>query len=129
MNAFLTAIGWWNFLGSFIMVGMLNESFGKKLLNEWTQIFKENFTLNYWGKLWLFWAAGLNVFFGLVNIMSVQWEYNEIKEFLVYSDLIAYLIFFSLTIWGLKAGRLGSGVYSVFIIFAFWICWGLWVII
>lgn len=126
MNTFLLSLGWWNFIGSIMMLGMLYEPFGKKMLNEWTRIFKDDFVLDYWGKLWLFWAAGLNIFFGLINILAVKWDYENVKEFLVYSDLLAYLIFIGLAAWGITAKRLGSGAYSVFIIFSFWIGWGIY---
>jgi len=123
MNSFLLAVGWWNFGGSLIMLFALNQKFGKKLFNDWTKIFKEEFTLDYWGKFWLFWAAGLNVFFGLVNVLSVKWGYEEIKYFLVYSDIFSYTVFLGLGIWGLVSGRCAGGIYSVFVIFLFWLSW------
>ncbi len=123
MNNFLLTVGWWNFGGSLVMLCTLNEAFGKKLYNEWTKIFKPEFTLDYWGKLWLFWAAGINVFFGLVNVMAVKWGYAEIKEFLVYTDIVSYSAFLLLAVWGHVAGRCGSGIYSVYVIFSFWISW------
>ena len=45
MNNYLNAVGWWNFAGSLMMIGMLNQSFGKKMLNDWTKIFKTEFEL------------------------------------------------------------------------------------
>lgn len=129
MDAFLLAIGYWNFFGSVIMLCFLNENFGQNILNNWTKIFDEKFLLNYWVKLWIFWAAGLNIFFGLINIMSVKWGYPELKIFLVYSDLIAYFIFISLAFWGLISKRMGTGVYAVFVIFTFWLLWGVYVLI
>ncbi|MBK7811603.1 MAG: hypothetical protein IPO62_11560 [Saprospiraceae bacterium] len=51
MDTYLLAIGWWNFLGSLIMLGFIFEAFGQKVLNEWTLIFKDKFVLDYWGKL------------------------------------------------------------------------------
>jgi hypothetical protein len=125
MDQYLLSIGWWNFGGSLFMLGMLNNSFGKKVLNEWTKIFKTEFHLDYWGKFWLAWAIGLNIFFGLVNILSVSWGYPEVKQFLICSDLVAYSCFLLPAIWGLSAGRVGSGIYSVFVIFSFWIAWGI----
>lgn len=126
MDTFLLALGWWNFGGSIMMMFFLNENFGKKVLIDWTQIFATEFKLNYWGKLWLFWAAGINIFFGLINILSVKWGYLPLKEFLVISDLIAYGILLSLAIWGWQCKRMGTGVYSVFIVFAGWIVWGIY---
>lgn len=129
MDTYLLAIGWWNFLGSIMMLGFFHQPFGKKMLNEWTKIFSTEFALDYWGKLWLIWAIGLNIFFGLINILAVKWGFIEVKMFLVWFDIIAYLLFVGLAIWGIKAKRCGEGAYSVFIIFGVWIIWGLWVVI
>ena len=125
MDTYLLAIGWWNFIGSIMMLGMFYEPFGQKMLNEWCLMFKDKFTLDYWAKLWFGWASGLNIFFGLVNIMAVTWGYNEVKIFLIWLDIIAYLIFVGLVVWGLKAERLlRPGAYSAFAIFGIWIVWG-----
>jgi hypothetical protein len=111
------------------MLGFLYQPLGKKLLNDYMQLFKDEFKLDYWGRIWLFWAACLNIFFGLINILAAKWEHLELMLFLIKVDLVAYLIFVGLAIWGLLAGRLGKGVYSVFIVFAGWISWGTWTII
>lgn len=124
LSTFLNAIGYWNFFGSVLMLFFLNEKFGKQVLNEWTKIFKTEFQLNYWSKLWLFWAAGINVFFGLINVMAVEWNNLQLQLFMLRTDLIAYSVFISLSVWGWRTGHLGSGVYSVWIIFLGWIIWG-----
>ncbi len=123
MDNFLLAIGYWNLFGSIMMMFFLNENFGKKVLNEWTRIFAEEFKLNYWVKFWLFWAAGINIFFGLINVMAVSWGYAEVKLFLLRMDILAYLIFIVAAFWGWKEGRLGSGIYSVILIFSGWLIW------
>ena len=124
MDIYLLALGWWNFIGSIMMIGFFHQSFGKKMLNEWTKIFTTDFSLDYWGKLWLMWAIGLNIFFGLINILSVKWGYNNVKVFLIWADIIAYAFFIGLALWGLKVKRCGSGIYAAFFIFFFWIIWG-----
>lgn len=124
MDTYLLSVGWWNFIGSMMMMVMLYQPFGQKLLVDWTKIFKDNFVLDYWGRLWLFWASGLNILFGLINIMAVKWGYTDVKSFIIWMDLASYLTFTCLSIWGLIAGRLGSGVYSVFAIFGMWMIWG-----
>ena len=73
----------------------------------------------------MMWAIGLNIFFGLLNILAVKWGYIEVKTFLIWFDIIAYLMFVGLAIWGIKAKRTGEGIYSAFIIFGVWIIWGL----
>ncbi|HYG50431.1 MAG TPA: hypothetical protein VD905_05985, partial [Flavobacteriales bacterium] len=72
------------------------------------------------------WAAGINVFFGLINIMAVKWGYPELKQFCAITDICAYSIFLCLALWGHAVGRMGSGVYSVYIIFSGWIGWGIY---
>lgn len=128
MDTYLLAIGWWNFVGSIMMMFMLNQSIGNKIMVKWCLIFKEKYAVGYYGKLWLFWAAGLNVFFGLINIMAVKWGYPEVKAFLIWTDIIAYLMFIGLSVWGLIAGRCASGIYVAFFIFTVWITWGLMVL-
>ena len=129
MNTYLLAIGWWNFGGSIMMLGMIYQPFGQKILNEWCLMFKDKFTLDYWGKLWFLWAVGLNIFFGLVNIMAVKWGYDDVKIFLIWFDIIAYLMFVGLAAWGLKVGRLlKPGAYTAFVIFSVWVVWGYWVV-
>ena len=125
MDTYLTALGWWNLIGSIFMLSLLNPSFGKKVFNEWTKIFKTEYEQGYWGRFWLAWVIGLNIFFALINIFSVHWGYEEIKKFCIICDLAAYSMFMGLAIWGIKAGRCGSGIYSVFVIFGIWIGWGI----
>ncbi len=128
MNTYLLSLGWWNLTGSILMIGFFNEAFGKKVLNEWTKIFSTEFALDYWGKFWLMWSIGLNIFFALMNILAVSWGYPEVKRFLIGFDIVAYLLFIGLAIWGMKAKRTGEGIYYAFLIFGTWIIWGLWVI-
>jgi hypothetical protein len=75
MNTYLLAIGWWNLVGSILMLGLFNEWFGKKIFNEWSKIISTEYKLDYWGKFWLSWAIGTNIFFALINILSVKWGY------------------------------------------------------
>jgi hypothetical protein len=108
-----------------MMMGFFNESFGKKMLNDWCKIFVTEFKLDYWSRFWLGWAIGLNIFFGLINVYAANWDFEPLKRFIVYFDMAAYMAFLGLAIWGIRTKHCGSGIYSVFIIFAIWIVWGL----
>lgn len=125
MDTFLLALGWWNFVGSIMMLFMVYQPFGHNVLVVWTRIFRDDFVLNYWGKLWLLWAAGINIFFGLMHIMAVKWGYLDVKLFLIKMDIAIYAIFVLLVIWGISAKRMGSGVYSVFVVFLVWLTWAI----
>jgi hypothetical protein len=129
MKTYLLVLGWWNLIGCGLMLGFFNETFGRKMLNEWTRIFATPYTLDYWSKFWLSWAIGLNVFFALVNILAAKWEFLPLMRFTVGIDIMAYLLFIGLTVWGVTAKRTGSGIYSVFVIFAIWLSWGTWALI
>lgn len=125
MNYYLLALGWWNLVGSLMMIGLFNESFGKKLMNDWTKIFVTEFKLDYWGKFFMGWAIGLNIFFGLINIYAAGLDVESLKRFIICFDMGAYLIFIGLAVWGMITKHLGTGVYSVFVIFGVWLIWGL----
>ncbi|MFZ5554632.1 MAG: hypothetical protein ACOZCO_16040 [Bacteroidota bacterium] len=125
MQLYLQTLGWWNFIGSIMMLFFINEKFGNNMLVVWTKMFKDDFKLDYWGKLWLMWAAGINIFFGLINILSVHWGHLDVMTFLTQMDVGIYIVFVGLVIWGMKAGRMGSGAWSAFVIFGVWIGWGI----
>ena len=121
----MLAIGWWNLIGSLMMIGFFNESFGKKMLNEWTKIFATEFKLDYWSKLWMGWTIGLNIFFGAVNILAADYALEELKIAIIAFDIFGYAFFLALAFWGMRVGRCGIGIYSVFLIFLMWIGWAI----
>lgn len=126
MDTYLLSLGWWNFAGSILMIGFFYQSFGKKMLNDWTKIFNTEFVLDYWGKFWLTWSIGLGIFFGLVNIYAAKLNYVEVKEFLIWLDVVAYIFLMGLSLSQIKAKRTSSGIYVALLVFAFWISWGVW---
>lgn len=128
MINYLFAIGWWNLTGSILMLAFLNESLGNNILIEWTGIFKTKFDLGYYGKLLLLWAVGLNTFFALINILASYWKHAEMMTFLLWTDILVYILFIISGIWGLIAKRCGSGIYVTFLISLIWISWGVFVL-
>jgi len=125
MESYLIAVGMWNLVVSFLMIGFFYEAFGKKLLNEWTKIFTIEFKLDYWSKFWLGWAIGLKIFFGAVNIMAASSAKIEMQVMIICFDLLAYITLVCLAIWGKRVGRCGTGIYSVYFVFTIWIGWGI----
>ncbi|MDQ3764709.1 MAG: hypothetical protein M3460_25215 [Actinomycetota bacterium] len=126
MDTYLLSLGWWNFAGSILMIGFFYQSFGKKMLNDWTKIFNTEFVLDYWGKFWLTWSIGLGIFFGLVNIYAAKLNYVEVKGFLIWFDVVAYIFLMGLSLSQIKAKRTSLGIYVALLVFAFWISWGVW---
>ena len=128
MDSYLLILGLWNIIGCLVMFAFIKDSNANKLLVEWSQIFTEKYSTGYYGKLWLIWAIGVNIFFALINIMCIYWNILEIKEFVIWADIIIYILFILLSIIGLKSGKLGKGIYIGFLIFITWILWGFSVI-
>jgi hypothetical protein len=126
MKTYMLALGWWNFIGCFMMLGFFNEAFGRKVFNEWTKIMAVPFTLDFWSRFWMGWAIGLNFFYAGINLMAANWEFLPLMKFTVICDIVAYVFFMGLSIWGLAKKRLGAGGYSVFIVFGVWLGWGIW---
>lgn len=129
MKAYLLALGWWNLAGCGLMLGFFSESFGKKMLNEWTKIFAVPYSLEYWSRFWLAWAIGLNVFFALVNILAAGYEFLPLMRLCIGMDLVAYALFIGLSLWGMAARKTGTGIYAALAIFATWMGWGAWALL
>ena len=125
MNEFLISLGIWNFFGTVLLFFCFIQDFGKKVLNDWTKIFTKEFKLDYWSKFWMAWALGLNLFYAVVNIMSADAADIELKVVIILFDILAYITFLGLAIWGKRSGNCGSGIYSVIVIFSIWITWGI----
>lgn len=124
MDTYLLAVGYWNLAGSIMMMGMISPYIGNKMLVEWSRIFSAQFQLGFYGKLWLFWAAGLNIFFGVTHITAATWD-EAIQMFFIKADIVIYIIFILLGIWGIIAKKCGIGIYVAFGVFLIWIGWGM----
>ena len=125
MDLYLKNVGYWNLIGSLLMFLFFSRALGNRILVNWSQIFRERYELNYYSKLWLLWAIGLNLFFAIINILAAWWSFEELKLFLIRADVIIYLIFIGLTVRGLVIKQLGAGAYVALIIFAAWSFWGI----
>ncbi len=124
MDSYLIAVGLWNFIGAFFMLTFLNGKIAQLILVDWTKIFKKNYENSFFAKIWLVWAAGLNIFFGAINILCTKWAMPDLKIFIIYFDLVAYILFIIMGIWGVKTKNCGVGIYVAMAIFLFWIIWG-----
>jgi len=125
MDLYLKAIGWWNLIGALFMLVFLSESIGNKVLVEWSKIFTEKYSVTYYVKFWLVFAIGLNLFYGLMNIMAGHWSLPNVSTAIIYMNVIAYICVLAMAIWGLVAGKCGPGIYVGFVIFGIWILWGI----
>ena len=125
MSLYLQSLGWWNLVGSVLIFFFLNEKIGNAILVKWGGLFKEEFTHNFYSRLWICWAAGMNIFFALVNIYSPIWNVQELMNFIVYFDIISYSIFVFLVIRTLVNKTAGVGMYLALLIFLVWIGWGI----
>ena len=125
MELYLKTLGWWNLIGAILMFAFLSENIGNKILVQWSGIFTEEYSVNYYVKFWLVFAIGLNIFYGLINIMAGYWNHSNTNTFIACFNVIVYSVILLFSIWGLVAGKCGTGIYVGFVIFAIWILWGI----
>src|SRR5262245_42870519 len=111
MNAYLLALGWWNLVGCGFMLLLLHPKWGPKLMNECVAVLSEPYNVDFYAALWVFWATGLNVFYALINILSVGWEFAPLMRFTAWTDVISYCIFLALGIRTHVRGKAGKGIY------------------
>ena len=126
MYTFLLVVGAWNFGGSLMMLGFVNEKFAHNVLVKWSGIFKETYTVNAYGRMWFIWAASLNVFFGLLDMLAWHWQFDPLGVCLSLMTLSAYLVVLILSIVALIRKKAGPGIYFTIALFTAWIVWGVY---
>lgn len=128
MEAFLVAIGWYNAAGGFVLFTLLSPRLGQKVLGEWCRIIATPYTLGDHGRLFVWWAAVTNIFFGAVNVLAAGWE-PEAQRAVAWLDLGVYVPFLGLAVGALRSPRYGWGVWSCIPLFGGWIAWNLSVLL
>lgn len=131
MNSFsnyLVSLGIYNLFGCVFLLGFLSNSFGNFILTKHLKIFKNSYKIGTSGFLWLVWAAMLNFFFSVVNILAYRWDSIAQMDLLI-TNIILYIVFVILSILALLSKNYSTGIWFNFPIFLFWICWGLYLIL
>lgn len=124
---FLLSVGCWNILGSIALYLMLNPAICDRILRKWIGMIAYPYDVGKYGSIWLIWAATTNTFFGLINILAINWGELARTEIL-YCDLFVYGVLLVPTILTLRNENFARGHYVNAGLGIFWILWALYVL-
>lgn len=127
LSNYFLSIGIYNLLGSALLFVFLSNKYGDLILRKSFRILTTPYSLESNGYMWLVWAATLNLFYGVTNILAFRWD-QIAKIDLLYINLILYSVFLVYTIRLLFSPNYSYGVWFNLPIFSFWILWTIYLI-
>lgn len=118
METFLLGIGWYNLLGSFILLAMVRPGLADLVFTRLTEIGRVPHQAGPFGAIWIWWAGVTNLFLGVVMVRATAWP-SEVQGEVALGALGVYALMELGLIAAHARGRmpLGRGV---------WVTHGLW---
>jgi hypothetical protein len=73
MDAFLHGLGWYNLLGSLLLLAMVRPRLADLVFTRLTENGRVPHDAGPFGAVWLWWAGATNLFLGVVLVRAVDW--------------------------------------------------------
>lgn len=125
MSDFLLWIGLYNLIGSIMLMAMHFERIADTLLRRATEIIAEPYLHGAYGRLWLWWAATMNLFVGVVMLLATRWEAVVQKE-IILAVVGIYVLMYLVMVFGGRKPKYGSGIYVTHVLWLIQIAWGIY---
>lgn len=126
MKEFLYWIGWYNLLGAAVLAAMHSEKVADFMLRRATEVVAAPYEHGAWGRLWLWWAATVNGFLGLVMVLATRWDLQVQRE-VTFAAVGVYLVMWIVVIVGARGAKWGRGVPVLHVLWLGQMAWGVWV--
>ncbi len=104
------------------------ESIADTVLRKATEIIAVQYTHGLFGRLWLWWAATMNLFLGSIMLLATRWDEFVQKEICAVVA-IAYSIMYLVLLFGGKKPKYGRGVFITHLLWLGQIAWALYVLL
>jgi hypothetical protein len=125
MASFLLWIGAYNVLGSLVLMAMHSERVAELVLRRGTEIVPGPYRHEGFARMWLWWAAGTNLFLGVVMVRALAWPLAVQREVTLLAVGV-YALLWLVAVAGLRRPRYGRGIYALHPLWLGQIGWGLW---
>ncbi len=128
MSAFLLWIGAYNALGSVLLMVMHFDIVADAVLRRGTEMVKERYEHQGFSRMFLWWAAMVNLFMGAVMVRAAKWPFEIQKEVTLFA-IGVYLIGWLAGTIGMRPPRYGRGRHAIHPLWlgqAGWGAWALW---
>ncbi len=125
MSTFLFAVGAYNLVGAVVLAAMLADPVLDLVLRRLTEIAAEPVAHGPWSRLWLGWAAAVNLFLGFVMLRAAAWPAALQRE-VTAAALAVYLLMTVLLVAGARRPGLGRGRWITLALWLAQLGWGAW---
>ncbi len=125
MTDFLLWVGSYNLLGAGLLMAMHHDRVADFVLRRATEIVSVPFVHGAWSRMWLWWAAAVNLFLGAVMVRAGRWPV-EVQREVVLGAVVVYVVMYVVLAWGGRGPRFGRGVWVTHALWLAQIGWGAW---
>ena len=125
MSTFLFTIGAYNLVGAIVLAAMLADPVLDLVLRRLTEVATAPVAHGPWSRLWLGWAAAVNLFLGFVMLRAAAWPAALQRE-VTAAALAVYLLMTALLVAGARRPGLGRGLWITLALWLAQLGWGAW---
>lgn len=127
MSGFLFWIGAYNALGAVIVMAMHFDVVADVVLRRVTEVVEQPYRHEGYARMWMWWAAMVNLFMGLVMVRAAGWPAAVQREVAVLAVGV-YIFGWLCVVFGLRRPRYGRGIYALHPLWLGQAGWGAWAV-
>lgn len=128
MSDFLLWIGAYNALGAVLVMAMHSEAVADGVLRRVTEVIERPYRHEGLARMWMWWAAMVNLFMGVVMVRAAGWPVAVQREVTALA-IGVYVFGWLCVVVGMRRPRYGRGIYALHPLWlgqAGWGAWALW---
>jgi len=125
MPRFLFWIGAYNVFGSVLLLLCLRNSIADFVLRRATYMVTQPYLHGEFSRLWMLWAASLNLGLGVIMMFAAQWDVQPMRVVTAVS-VAGYAIILIAAISASGDPKWGPGIYVGYLLWIAQIAWGGW---
>jgi hypothetical protein len=125
MSGFLFWIGAYNAFGGLLLMAMHHEAVADVVLRRVTEVIDRPYRHEGLARMWMWWAALVNLFMGAVMVRAAGWPVAVQREVTLLA-IGVYVIGWLCLVIGVRRPRYGRGIYALHPLWLAQAGWGVW---
>jgi len=125
MSQYLFWIGAYNVIGALMLTCCLHEGTADLVLRRMTYMVSEPYVHGAFSRLWMLWAASVNLALGVIMMYASRWELEAMRV-VTLASIFGYAVVLAAAIWVRGDPKWGPGLYVGYALWIAQIGWGAW---
>lgn len=125
MKNFLWWIGSYNAFGSLVLMAMHHNRIADFMLRKVTEVVAKPYSHSPGNRIWLWWAATVNLFLGVIMVRAAYWPVAIQREVTI-ATVAVYAVMYVVLVIGGRGPYFARGVYALHVLWIAQMAWGVW---